>query len=73
MWDLYIVTPMTNVLLWIYELVGHNFGVAIILFTILIRLITWPLTGKQLKGAQAIQELQQDKEWQEIQKKTFYH
>jgi YidC/Oxa1 family membrane protein insertase len=69
MWDLYIVTPMTNVLLWIYELVGHNFGIAIILFTILIRLITWPLTGKQLKGAQAMQELQQDKEWQEIQKK----
>lgn len=69
MWDLLIVTPFTNLLLWIYGLLGQNFGLAIILFTILIRLITWPLTAQQLKGAQAMQELQNDKEWQAIQKK----
>jgi len=69
MWDLLIVTPLTNLLLWIYSLSGNNFGLAIILFTILIRLVTWPLTAQQLKGAQALQELQKDKEWQAIQKK----
>jgi YidC/Oxa1 family membrane protein insertase len=69
MWDLLIVNPMTNLLLWIYDLIGHNFGVAIILFTILIRIITWPLNAQQMKGAQAMQEFQNDKEWQAIQKK----
>ncbi|MBC8335996.1 MAG: membrane protein insertase YidC [Anaerolineales bacterium] len=73
MWDTYIIIPMTNVLLWIYEsteLIGFNFGIAIILFTILIRAITWPLTAQQLKGTQGMQELQKDKEWLSIQKKN---
>ena len=69
MWETIIVNPFTNVLLMIYKLIGGDFGIAIILFTILIRLITWPLNAQQLKGAQAMQELQSDKEWQEIQKK----
>lgn len=64
-----IVAPFTNALLWIYNLVGHNFGLAIILFTVLIRLITWPLNTQQLKGAKAMQDLQNDKDWQAIQKK----
>lgn len=72
MWETLIVQPMTNLLLWIYNLLGpgpHMFGLAIILFTILIRILTWPLNASQVKGAQAMQELQNDKEWQEIQKK----
>ena len=69
MWDTYIIIPMTNTLLFIYDIIGHNFGIAIILFTILIRAITWPLTAQQLKGTQGMQELQKDKEWLTIQKK----
>src|SRR5512134_502205 len=72
MWETFIIQPMTNLLLWIYSLLGpgpHMFGLAIILFTIVIRGITWPLNASQVKGAQAMQELQNDKEWQEIQKK----
>jgi YidC/Oxa1 family membrane protein insertase len=69
MWDTIIIQPMVNVLIFIYYLIGNNFGIAIILFTILIRLITWPLNAQQMKGAQAMQELQSDKEWQDIQKK----
>ena len=69
MWDTIIIHPMVNLLIFIYDLIGHNFGIAIVLFTILIRLITWPLNAQQLKGAQAMQELQNDKEWQDIQKK----
>jgi YidC/Oxa1 family membrane protein insertase len=57
------------VLIWIYDVVGNNFGLAIILFTILIRIVTWPLNAQQMKGAAAMQELQNDKEWQAIQKK----
>lgn len=72
MWELAIIKPLTNLLLWIYDVLGHGphmFGLAIILFTVLIRLVTWPLNASQVKGAQAMQELQNDKEWQEIQKK----
>lgn len=68
MWDLFI-SVFTSVLLWIYDVIGHNFGVAIILFTILIRIVTWPLNAQQMKGAAAMQNLQSDKEWQDIQKK----
>ena len=69
MWNTIIIYPFTNVLLWIYNVIGHNFGIAIILFTILIRLITWPLNAQQLKSAKVMQDLQNDKEWQDIQKK----
>lgn len=69
MWDAIIITPFVNVLLFIYTTIGHNFGIAIILFTILIRLITHPLTVQQLKGTQAMQDMQKDKRWLDIQKK----
>ncbi|HRQ22022.1 MAG TPA: YidC/Oxa1 family membrane protein insertase [Anaerolineales bacterium] len=72
MWEAIIVQPMTNLLLFIYDLLGngpHMFGLAIILFTVLIKAVTWPLNAAQVKGAQAMQELQNDKDWQEIQKK----
>jgi YidC/Oxa1 family membrane protein insertase len=69
MWNTLILYPFTNVLLWIYDVIGHNFGIAIILFTILIRAVTWPLNAQQLKSAKVMQDLQNDKEWQEIQKK----
>ena len=68
MWDLFI-SIFINVLLWIYNIIGQNFGIAIILFTILIRIVTWPLNAQQMKGAKAMQDLQNDKEWQAIQKK----
>jgi YidC/Oxa1 family membrane protein insertase len=48
---------------------GQNFGLSIIVFTILVRLITYPLTAQQLKSTQAMQELQKSKKWQDIQKK----
>ena len=64
-----VIAILINVMIFIYGLVGQNFGVALILFTILIRLVTWPLNAQQMKGAAAMQELQNDKDWQAIQKK----
>ena len=69
MWDTFIVTPLTNVLLWIYQTVGGNFGLAIIIFTILIRLLTHPLMASQIKSSQGMQAMQKSKKWQDIQKK----
>ena len=67
-WDFLILNPMINLLLLIYNLLG-NFGVAIIIFTILMRLITHPLTVQQLKSTQKMQEMQSSKAFQELQKK----
>lgn len=59
MFDTLIVQPIFNLLVFIYALLpGHNFGLALILFTILIRLLMWPLVKKQLYHAKAIRKLQ---------------
>jgi YidC/Oxa1 family membrane protein insertase len=68
MWDTLIINPMVNTLLFIYSLVS-NFGIAIILFTLFIRLITYPLTAQQLRSTQAMQDLQKSKKWQDMQAK----
>lgn len=64
-----ITYPMMNTLLFIYQLLFHNFGLAIIAFTILVRVLLYPLSAKQVKATKAMQEFQNSKEWQEIQKK----
>jgi YidC/Oxa1 family membrane protein insertase len=69
MWDALIIKPFINVLLFIYNLIGQNFGIAIILFTVLIRLLTHPLMARQIKGAQAMQELQKNEKWIKMQEK----
>jgi YidC/Oxa1 family membrane protein insertase len=65
----FIIVPFTNVLLFIYNLLGENFGLAIIVFTLLVRLATYPLTAQQNKSMRGQQELQKSKKWQDIQKK----
>lgn len=57
--EVLIVKPIFNLLVLIYGLLpGHNFGLAIILFTIVVRLLMWPLVKKQLHQAKAMRELQ---------------
>jgi YidC/Oxa1 family membrane protein insertase len=54
-----IIQPIFNLLVLIYAVLpGHNFGLAIIIFTILIRILLWPLVKKQLNHAKAMRELQ---------------
>jgi YidC/Oxa1 family membrane protein insertase len=64
-----VINFVVNILIFIYTFVGKNFGIAIILLTVLIRLVTWPLNAQQMKGAKAMQDMQNDKEWLAIQKK----
>lgn len=53
-----IIQPIFNLLVLIYNLVpGHNFGLAIIIFTIIVRLLMWPLVKKQLHHAKAMRDL----------------
>lgn len=54
-----IVQPIFNLLVFVYAILpGHNFGLALIIFTIIIRLLMWPLVKKQLHQAKAMRELQ---------------
>lgn len=67
MFDTFIVNPMTNALLLLYGLLGNNFIVAIAVLTILIRLVTLPLSLKQQRASLRMQEMQP--QIQGIQKK----
>jgi YidC/Oxa1 family membrane protein insertase len=56
-----IVQPIFNLLVLIYALLpGHNFGLAIIIFTVVVRLLLWPLVRKQLHQAKLMRKLQPD-------------
>jgi YidC/Oxa1 family membrane protein insertase len=54
-----IAQPVFNLLVFIYALLpGHNFGLAIILFTIIVRLLLYPLVRKQLHQTKLMRKLQ---------------
>jgi YidC/Oxa1 family membrane protein insertase len=54
-----IIQPIFNLLVLIYALIpGHNFGLAIVMFTVIVRLLMWPLVKKQIRQAKAMRELQ---------------
>jgi YidC/Oxa1 family membrane protein insertase len=55
----FIVQPIFNVLTLIYALLpGHNFGFAVILFTLVARFALYPMLKKQLRHTKAMRELQ---------------
>ncbi len=55
--DMIIVRPITNILFLIYGLVG-DFGVAIILFTVLVKICLWPLVKRQLHQTRLMRKIQ---------------
>lgn len=57
LFDTVIVQPIFNLLMLIYGLVP-DFGISIIIFTVIIRLILWPLVKKQLHQAKAMRKMQ---------------
>jgi YidC/Oxa1 family membrane protein insertase len=60
---------MINTMLFIYDALGNNFGLAIILLTAIIRLITLPLTYQQMKSTMVMSDIQKSDRWQKMQKK----
>jgi YidC/Oxa1 family membrane protein insertase len=66
-WNLIIGNPILNVLIALSHSLFGQFGLAIIALTIIIRLITWPLTKRQLNSTKALQSMQP--KIQELQKK----
>lgn len=66
-WTVAILRPMLNALLWLYSVLGGQFWLAIILFTIFIRGLMTPLMLPQQRSAKKMQEVQP--RLQELQKK----
>ena len=55
--DFIIVRPIVNILFIIFNLV-HDFGLAIIILTVLIKFLMWPLTKRQLNQSKLIRKIQ---------------
>lgn len=55
--DMVIVRPITNILFVIYGFVG-DFGLAIILFTVLVKVCCWPLIKRQLHQTRLMRKIQ---------------
>ncbi|MCD6391790.1 MAG: membrane protein insertase YidC [Dehalococcoidia bacterium] len=66
-WHLIIGNPILNVLIVLSHVLFGQFGLAIIALTIIVRLVSWPLTRRQLKSSKAMQDMQP--KLQELQKK----
>ena len=58
LWNTLIFQPLLNLLLFLYALIGRNFGLAVIVFTVLVRVITLPITMQQMRSAKASQDMQ---------------
>ncbi|MCS6871250.1 MAG: YidC/Oxa1 family membrane protein insertase [Anaerolineae bacterium] len=53
----FLTDPFIVVMLWLYRLLGENLVLAIIVFTILSRIITYPLMRQQLKSSKRMREI----------------
>ena len=57
LFELFITQPILNLLLVIYNFIG-DFGFTIIVFTLIVRFLMWPLTKSQLHQSKVMRELQ---------------
>ncbi len=54
----FILNPFVTLLTFLYSIFNHDMVLAIIVFTVLIRLLTFPLTAQQMRSSAAMQQLQ---------------
>ncbi|MBP1949463.1 YidC family membrane integrase SpoIIIJ [Virgibacillus litoralis] len=66
-WAEWFVYPMSWLITYFAELFDGNYGLSIVIVTIIVRLVLLPLNVKQLKSSKAMQDIQP--ELKEIQKK----
>lgn len=72
LWQSLVVFPLTDALIFLSEIISklgipYSYGFAIVLFTVIIKVVTLPLTFSQMRSMKATQELQP--KLQELQKK----
>jgi YidC/Oxa1 family membrane protein insertase len=54
----FLTNPFTTALLFLYQFLGQNIVLSIVVFTVLTRVLTYPLSYQQIKSSKAMQELQ---------------
>ncbi|WP_442951682.1 membrane protein insertase YidC [Paenibacillus sp. GYB003] len=59
-WDRYFVHPLSWLLNWFAELLWGQYGLSILVVTIIIRFLVLPLTLKQYRSSKAMQAIQPD-------------
>jgi len=59
-WNILLITPLTTALLFLYQVLGQNLGLAIIALTLILRVILFPLSLPALRSMRAQQEIQPD-------------
>jgi len=67
MFDTFIINPVINALLVLYDVLGNNFILAIAVFTVISRVLTLPMNLRQQRSSLKMQEMQP--QVQAIQKK----
>ncbi len=68
LYNILLYQPIFNLMVFLYNLFGwHDIGIAIILLTLIIKLLLYPLSVKSIKAQKALQDLQPKME--EIKKK----
>lgn len=50
--------PIYNLTIALYDVLGHDLGIAILVLTVMVRILLWPLTHKTLHSQKAMQDIQ---------------
>jgi len=66
-WEALLITPLTTALLFFYQLLGENLGLAIIALTVALRLLLFPLTLPSLRSMKIQRDIKP--ELDQLQKK----
>lgn len=57
-WNEFIVYPLSSFITWVSNIFGGNFGIGIIVATLIVRFAMLPLMMKQIKSTKAMQTIQ---------------
>lgn len=58
LYNLFLYQPLFNILIFLYNLSWRNLGLAIIILTVLIKLLLWPLSNKSTRAQKKLQTIQ---------------
>ncbi|MDN6028512.1 MAG: YidC/Oxa1 family membrane protein insertase [Lactobacillus sp.] len=57
-WERWIIYYFSTFLLWLAKILNNNYGLAIIVFTVLIRILLFPLNALSIKSTSKMQQIQ---------------
>lgn len=58
LWDRFVIYPLSQFIIWLSGIFGNNYALGIIVFTLIIRLLLFPVSKMQIKAQRDMQALQ---------------